>query len=102
MKELAEILRQYVAQNPLNYGEVESVLDMLFWHYAEYCSLDSEKIRNQFTALRKLVNFPPKEYDQVFYVVSDLCLGHGRLAFSEGLRLGMVLEQTHSQEVAGS
>lgn len=91
MKKLAEMLKEYVEQNPLNYGEVESVLDILFWYYAEYGSLDSEKIRDQFDSLRKLVNFPPKEYDRVFAVVSNLCLEHGRLAFREGMRLGMLL-----------
>lgn len=61
MKRTAEMLKEYVEQNPLNYGEASSVLDVLFWHYAEYGSLDSEKIRDQFDALRKLVHFPPKE-----------------------------------------
>ena len=91
MKKTAEMLKEYVEQNPLNYGEASSVLDVLFWHYAEYGSLDSEAIRDQFNTLRKLVNFPPKEYDKVFDVVSDLCLEHGRLAFWEGIRLGMLL-----------
>ena len=91
MKKLVEMLKEYVEQNLLNYGEAESVLDVLFWHYAEYGSLDSEKISDQFDALRKLVNFPPKEYDRVFDVVSDLCLEHGRLAFREGMRLGILL-----------
>ena len=91
MKKTAEMLKEYVEQNPLNYGEASSVLDVLFWHYAEYGSLDSETIKDQFNSLRKLVNFPPKEYDKVFDVVSDLCLEHGRLAFREGMRFGILL-----------
>lgn len=91
MKELAVILKKHFEQNSPNYGDADSVLDMLYWHYTEYSSPDNEKIVNQFAALRKLVNFSPKEYDQVFYIVSDLCLEHGRLAFQEGIRLGMLL-----------
>lgn len=103
MKKLAEMLKQYVEQNPSKYGDAESVLDILYWHHTEHGSADNEKIANQFAALRKLVNFPRKEYDQVFYVVSDLCLEHGRLAFQEGMRVGMELamEVYSGEEVAG-
>lgn len=85
------MLKEYVEQNLINYGEVESVLEILFWYYAEHGGLDSKQIADQFDVLRKLVNFPPKEYDNVFNVVSDLCLEHGRWAFREGMRLGMLL-----------
>lgn len=91
MKKLAEMLKEYVERNPFDYGEVESTLDILFWYYVEYSGADSEKIRSRFDSLRNLVNFSPKEYDQVFDVVSDLCLEHGRLAFREGIRFGVQL-----------
>lgn len=74
-------------------GGGESVLDMLYWHYMEHNHCDSQKIRKQFDTLRKLVNFPSKEYDQVFYVVSDLCLEYGRQAFGDGIKLGVALFQ---------
>jgi len=91
MEKLIETLQYHFRQNPPGYGNAESVLDALYWRYAEYGSSDSEKIRGQFDALRKLVNIPPKEYDQVFYLVSDLCLEHGRLAFREGIKVGMAM-----------
>lgn len=91
MKELADILKKHFEQNPSSYENADSVLDMLYWHYTEHGSSDSEKIRSQFDVLRKLVNFPPKEYDEVFYTVSDLCIEHGRLTFQEGMRLGMLI-----------
>lgn len=98
MEKLVETLQRYFRQNPPNYGDAESVLDMLYWHYMEHGCPDSEKIQNQFSALRKMVNFPSKEYDQVFYVVSDLCLEYGALAFSEGLRMSMELVQKLDEE----
>lgn len=91
MKKLAEMWKQYLEQNPLNYGEEDSVLDVLYQNYTEYGSPDNEKICSLFAELRKRVDLPPKEYDSVFYVVSDLCLEYGRLAFREGMRLGMLL-----------
>lgn len=102
MDKLVEALQRYFRQNSPNYGDAESVIDMLYEHYTEHISVDSEKVVNQFATLRKLVNLPPKEYDQVFYAVSDLCIEHGRLAFSEGLRIGMELamEVNRSKGVA--
>lgn len=104
MDRLVETLQQHFRQNSPNYGDAETVVDMLYAHYTEHGSVDSEKVVNQFATLRKLVNLPPKEYDQVFYAVSDLCIEHSRLAFTEGLRMGMdlVMEVFFSKEAAGN
>ena len=91
MEKLVEILQQYFAQDPPSYGDAESVLGILYEYYMEHGSSDSEKIASQFAVLRALVDLPPQKYDPIFYAVSDLCLEHGRLAFSEGVRMGMEL-----------
>lgn len=103
MEKLVEVLQQHFAQNPPNYGDAESVLDILYGHYIEHGNIDSEKIVNQFAALRALVNLPPQEYDPIFYIVSDLCMEHEQLAFSEGLRMGMelALDASRSKVVSG-
>lgn len=104
MKDYTQILKRYLEQNPPNCGDCKFVLDVLYRNYTEHGSPDNEKICNQFAELRKLVNLPPKEYDPIFYVASDLCLEHGRLAFAEGLRVGieLILELSYSEEAAGS
>lgn len=91
MKELLETLKQYILSHPPDNEDGEGILDMLFWHYVENNAIDNKKIRAQFTALRELLSFPPKDYDSVFYAVSDLCMEHGRLAFAEGIRVGVRL-----------
>lgn len=91
MEKLIEVLQKHFAQNPPAYGGAESVLDILYEYYIEHGSSDNEKIMNQFATLRALVDLPPQKYDPIFYVVSDLCIEHGRLAFSEGLRMGIQL-----------
>lgn len=91
MEKLVETLQQYFSQNPPAYGGAESVLDILYGYYIEHGSSDNEKIMNQFATLRALVDLPPQKYDPIFYVVSDLCIEHGRLAFSEGLHMGIQL-----------
>lgn len=35
--------------------------------------------------------FATLEYDEVLYIVRDFCQEHGRLAFMEGLKIGMSL-----------
>lgn len=103
MEKLVETLQQHFAHNPPDYGDAESVLGILYEYYMEHGSSDSEKIMSQFATLRALVNLPLQEYDPIFYVVSDLCMEHGRLAFSEGLRMGMELtmEAGHGKVVSG-
>ena len=91
MRQFLETLKQYVREHPPDYGDGESILDVLFWHYVEHNAIDSEKIREQFVALRKMLNLPTQDFDQVFYMVSDLCLEHGRLAFGEGVKIGIAL-----------
>lgn len=91
MENLIEVLQQHFAQNLPADGDAESVLDILYGYYIEHGSSDNEKIMNQFATLRALVDLPPQKYDPIFYVVSDLCIEHGRLAFSEGLHMGIQL-----------
>lgn len=81
MKEILHAIHKSIAERPPNYNDAESLLEMLFWHYTESNTLDNEKIKEQFDALRSLVNMNHKEYDEIFYIVCDLCLEHGRLAF---------------------
>ena len=91
MEKLVETLQQYFSQNPPDYGDAESVLGILYEYYMEHGHSDSEKIMSQFTALRALLDLPPQKYDPILYMVSDLCMEHGRVAFSEGLRMGIQL-----------
>ena len=91
MEKLIEVLQQHFAQNPPDYGNAVSVLDMLFWHYTEHNQIDNEAIKTQFAKLRDYLNLPPQEYDEVFYIVSDLCILHSRSAFTEGIRWGFQL-----------
>lgn len=59
----------------------------------EHSGGDNKKINDCYTMLQEKVNLPLREYDEVLYIVSDLCLEHGRLAFMEGLKVGMLLMQ---------
>lgn len=44
------------------------------------------------------INLPLREYDEVLYTISDLNLEYGRQAFSEGLKVGMLMMQEMGKE----
>jgi len=91
MNSFTETLKRYVEQNPPDCGNAQDVVDRIYWCYMESNRIDNDKTRACYAALREKVNLPLREYDEVLYIVSDLCLEHGRLAFMEGLKIGMSL-----------
>ena len=93
MKRLADFLKSYVEKNPPSGGNAQDVVDQLYWCYMERKRIDNDKTNVCYDALRKKVNLPLREYDEVLYIVSDLCLEYGRHAFMEGLKIGMLLMQ---------
>lgn len=93
MKKLEETLKGYVDQNLPSCGNAQAVVDQLYWCYMERNRIDNDKTNVCYTALREKVNLPLREYDDVLYIVSDLCLEYGRQAFMEGLKVGMLLMQ---------
>lgn len=88
---VTEMLKNYVVQNPPKSGDAQTVVDPIYRHYLENNRMDNDKISTSYAALREKAKMPSREYDEVLYVVSDLCIEHGRLAFLEGLKIGMLL-----------
>lgn len=93
MKKLAQLLTGYVEQNPPSCGNAQNVVDQLYWCYMERNRIDNDKTNACYAALREKVNLPLREYDEVLYLISDLCLEHGRQSFMEGVKVGMLLMQ---------
>lgn len=92
MQKYIEALRDYCKRNPLNHGDAESVMEFLYWHYAEINPIDNRKIRDSFTKLRQQYpHLSLEKFDPIFTTVGDLCVEHEHLAFLEGLRLGVTL-----------
>ncbi len=101
MQNYINALQDYCKQNPLNHGEAKSVMEFLYWHYAENNPIDDQNIRNSFAKLRQQYpHLSLEKFDPIFTTVSDLCAKHERLAFLEGLRLGVTLMMEFRQKVA--
>lgn len=94
MQKYIRALQEYCKQNPPNHGDAQSVKNLLYWTYTEYNPIDDKKLKIGFAKLRaQFPNLSLREFDPVFTIVSDLCADHERLAFYEGLRLGVTLMQ---------
>ena len=87
-------LRQYLADNPLSFpaSDAQDILDLLWDAYAEEINLDNELIRSKFTALSHIFQpLPEAQADQMFCQICALCWEYERLAFREGLKVGLHL-----------
>lgn len=91
MNPYIEKLKTYLDENEPNYGggDVHTLLDMLYYYYAEFNPMEDETIRRQ---LRELYTYfsgrRREEIDQAFGLILDLCAEYQRLAFLEGIRTG--------------
>lgn len=91
MSSLAELLKRYVEENPPACGDAQAVVDQLYWGFMENHRVDNDKTTEYYTILREQIKLPMREYDEVLYTVSSLSLEYGRIAFMEGLKVGLVL-----------
>lgn len=98
MKELTDMLRCYVEKNPPTCGDAQAVVDQLYWAFMENHRIDNDKTSEYYAVLREQVKLPMREYDEVLYTVSSLSLEYGRIAFLEGLKIGIVLMQEMLKE----
>ena len=94
MKAYYEKFRTYIAENPPNFGDGESVLTLLYEAYADSNKMDDGMIREDFNELYRLMNgMPLREMDKIIYPVCTLCRDHQRSGFVEGLKVGIRLRE---------
>lgn len=91
MKRLTKLLKNYVAQNPPVCGDAQAVVDQLYWAFMENHRSDNDKTKEYYAILQEQLKLPMREYDEVLYTISSLSLEYGRVAFMEGLKIGMLL-----------
>ena len=99
MKNYFEILRTYIAENPSNFGDGESVLTLLYEAYAESNRMDDGTIKEDFNELYRQMNgMELREMDKIIYPVCTLCRDHQRSGFVEGVKVGMRLREELAEE----
>ena len=92
-------LKVQLAENPLNLGDADSVLALLYEAYNEINKLDNEQIKIDFQSLYKAMNgMSLKEMDRIIYPVCRLCRDHARFGFAEGVKVGIRLQMELTTE----
>ena len=92
MKTYFERLRTYIADNPPDFGDGESVLTLLYETYAESNKIDDGAIKEDFNELYRLMNgMELREMDKIIYPVCTLCRDHQRSGFIDGIKVGILL-----------
>ena len=93
MKTYFEKLRTYIAENPSDFGDGESVLTLLYGAYAESNRMDDGTLKEDFNELYRQMNgMEIKEMDKIIYPVCTLCRDHQRSGFVEGVKVGIRLK----------
>lgn len=99
LKTYFEKLRTYIAENPPDFNDGESVLTLLYEAYAESNKMDDGTIKEDFNELYRLMNgMELREMDQIIYPVCTLCRDHQRSGFVEGIKVGIRLREELSEE----
>lgn len=93
MKTHFEKLRVYIAENPPDFGDGESVLTLLYEAYADSNKMDDGRITEDFNELYRQMNgMDLREMDRIIYPVCTLCRDHQRSGFVEGVKVGILLQ----------
>ena len=94
MKSYFEILKQHIEQDPPNFGEADSVLEMLYVCHNERNPNDNDQIKADFNTLyQQMHGMPLREIDKVIYTVCTLCRDYEKSGFVEGIRVGIRLKE---------
>ena len=94
MTDLYAILKSHIETHPLDFGDGDSVLTMLYEVYAEANPMDDGRLKQDFNDLYELMNgMPLREMDKIIYPVCTLCRDHQRSGFVEGVRVGVKLSE---------
>ena len=93
MNEYVAALREYVAENPPNYGsDAHSILEMLFTYYHECNNTDTNAVKAAFEDLyQRMHGMPLWEMDRIVDAVCALCREHEKAGFLEGVKVGIQL-----------
>lgn len=91
---ILEILIDSIIENPHDYKDADSVLELFFEVYTQHNGLDNEIIRKDFDALYEAMNGKSlRDIDSVINPVCSLCRNHEKVGFIEGIRIGIRLMQ---------
>ena len=91
-EKVLQALKDYLAENPPDFGGGNSVLTLLYEAYSECNRMDDAQIKADFNELYRQMNgMPLREMDKIIYPVCTLCRDHEKSGFISGIQIGFVL-----------
>ena len=91
-QEFVYFLERYIAEKPLNFGDGDSVLTLLYEAYNDANNMDNDAIKAGFRDLYKSMNrMPLQEMDAIVNPVCALCRDYEQAGFVHGVEVGMLL-----------
>ena len=99
MNPYIEKLKQQIEEHPLDFGDGNSVLTLLYEAYSEVNRMDDEQIKTDFNALYQTMNgMELREMDRIIYPVCTLCRDHEKAGFVAGIKVGVLLQSELSEK----
>ncbi len=94
-----EELKQWVVDNPPNFGNVDSILGLLYECFNKNNPYDNEQIKADINELYQLMNgMPLREMDQIIYPVCKLCRDYEQSCFAKGSKIAARLRTELTEE----
>ena len=80
---------KYLAGEGSGGGDGASLLEKLYWNYAEENRMETEDMGTAFDSLDGILSqLPSGDHDAVWNLACDLCIAHQRQGFLHGIRVG--------------
>lgn len=94
MKAVYQSLATYVATHPQQLGNHESVIGMIYNCYKDQNNMENSEIKTGFEMLYSLLCGKSSDETEEFVdTVCALCSEHEKIAFIEGIQIGIRLAQ---------
>ncbi|MBP3673709.1 MAG: hypothetical protein J6J18_07760 [Oscillospiraceae bacterium] len=105
MKPYFDILDQYLAEHPLDYGyeNINSLLELFARFYLKRHPIESTAFSPVMDSLNPILkSLSQKRTRRLFRIINDLCIEYEQSAFIEGIRVGaqLSLELTRHEDSA--
>lgn len=94
-KSIVSSIKDYLLHHPASYcGDVDTLLEMIYFHYTEYNPVENDQLRECFEGLITRIHnlhVPEDEENQYIDLISAVCSEYERVAYMEGIKVGMRL-----------
>ena len=80
--------------HPPDFGDADSILEMLYSCYNQYNRMDTADIKAGFEELyAKMTGIPLRDMDGIIDTTCTLCREHEKSGFVEGVKVGILLTE---------